>query len=86
MLKLGNAYVNNELISDKTRKAFFMPEPENTPGQLGAIHDGYTCRWDAYAGKKVVMMFVVNQFGQTVSDPVMEIAAKMRDAIVPGVS
>jgi hypothetical protein len=30
------------------------------------------------------MMFVVNQFGQTVSDPVMEIAAKMRDAIVPG--
>lgn len=86
MLKLGNAYINNELISDKTRKLFFMPEPENTPGQLGAIHDGYTCRWDAYAGKKVVMMFVVNQFGQTVVDPVMEIAAKMRDAIVPGVS
>lgn len=86
MLKLGNAYINNELISEKTRKSFFSPEPENTPGQLGAIHDGYICRWDAYANKKVVMLFVVNQFGQTVIDPVMEISAKMRDAIVPGVS
>ena len=83
MLKLGNAYINDELISEKTRKSFFFPEPDNSPGQVGAIHDGYTCRWDAYANKKVVILFVVNQFGQTVSDPVMEMSAKMRDSIAP---
>lgn len=82
MLKLGQAYINDELLSEKTRKAFFKKEPDESPGQLGSIHDGYTCRWDAYANKKIVFMFVVNQFGQTVSDPVMEIAANMRDAFV----
>lgn len=82
MLKLGNAYIDNKLISEKTRKSFFSPEPDNSPGQLGAIHDGYICRWDAYANKKVVMLFVVNQFGQTLIEPVMEISKKMREAFV----
>lgn len=85
MLKLGTAFINDTLISEKTRKEFFSPEPDNTPGQLGAIHDGYTCRWDAYASKGIVMLFVVNVFGQTVIEPVMEISKKMRNMVAPGI-
>jgi len=84
MLKLGQAYVNDALITGKTRKSFFIPEPENSPGQLGAIHDGYICRWDAYANSKVVFMMVINQFGQTVIDPLMKIATQMRDTFTKG--
>ncbi len=86
MLKLGDAFINDKLLSAKTRKMFFSPEPENSPGQLGAIHDGYTCRWDAYASKGVVILFVVNVFGQTVVEPTMVIGKQMRDSFVTGLS
>ena len=83
MLKLGEAYINDKIISDKTRKMFFY-DPENSPGQNGSIHDGYTCRWDAYAddGNKVVFIVVINVFGQTVSDPFIETADSIRDLFV----
>jgi len=84
MLKLGNAYNRDKLLDPKTRKAFFSPEPENSPGQLGSIHDGYVCRWDAYATKDVVFLFMINVFGQTVSEPTMAIANDMRNAFVTG--
>ena len=84
MLKLGNAYNRDKLLDPKTRKAFFSPEPENSPGQLGSIHDGYVCRWDAYATKDVVFLFMINVFGQTVSEPTMAIANEMRNTFVTG--
>jgi CubicO group peptidase (beta-lactamase class C family) len=82
MLKLGQAFVDDEILTEKTRKMFFKKDPDDSPGQLGAIHDGYLCRWDAYVSKGVVFMMVVNQFGQTVIDPLMELASNMRDAFV----
>jgi len=79
MLKLGTAYVNDTLLSKETRNSFFKPEPKNSPGQLGAIHDGYTCYWDAYASKNIIVMFVVNRFGQTLIDPVMKMGNQILD-------
>jgi CubicO group peptidase (beta-lactamase class C family) len=77
MKKLAEAFLDNTLISKKTRDSFFDSR-DNSPGQLGAIHDGFQCFWDVNIEQNCYYLLMINVFGQTVSDPMIDTMVDIR--------
>lgn len=77
MKKLAEAYLDNQIISEKTRDSYFNSK-ENSPGQLGAIHDGFTCFWDVLVDQDCYYCFMINVFGQDMSDKLIDVATDVR--------
>jgi hypothetical protein len=73
---LAESYLNGTVISKETRDSFF--NTKNTPGQLGAIHDGFQCFWDVLIDENCYYLFMINVFGQTVIDPMIDAMVKIR--------
>lgn len=77
MKKLADAFLQNTIISEKTRNSFF-DSGDNSPGQLGSIHDGFTCFWDAIIAQNSNYCFMINVFGPYLSDRLLEAATVVR--------
>ena len=77
MKKLADAFLQNTIISEKTRDSFF-DSGDNSPGQLGSIHDGFTCFWDAIIAQNSNYCFMINVFGPYLSDRLLEAATVVR--------
>jgi CubicO group peptidase (beta-lactamase class C family) len=80
MKKLAEAYLGNQIISKKTRDSFF-DSTNNSPGQLGAIHDGFTCFWDVLVDQDCYYCFMINVFGQDMADKLIEAATEVRESV-----
>jgi hypothetical protein len=74
---LAEAFLKNKIISQKTRDSFF-DSGDNTPGQLGAIHDGFQCFWDAVIDQDCFYLLMINVFGQTSIDPMIDTMIDIR--------
>lgn len=77
MKKLAEAFLNNTIISQKTRDSFF-DSGDNSPGQIGAIHDGFQCFWDVIVDQNCFYLLMINVFGQTAIDPMVEAMIDIR--------
>lgn len=80
MKLLAEAFLSNKIISQKTRDSFF-DSGDNSPGQLGAIHDGFTCFWDAIISQNSHYCFMINVFGPTMSDRLLDAASIVRPEV-----
>jgi CubicO group peptidase (beta-lactamase class C family) len=80
MKRLADAFLENKIITQKTRDAFF-DSGDNSPGQLGAIHDGFTCFWDAIISQNSSYCFMINVFGPTMSDRLLDAATIVRTEV-----
>jgi CubicO group peptidase (beta-lactamase class C family) len=80
MKLLAEAFLGDKIISKKTRDSFF-DSSENSPGQLGAIHDGFTCFWDAVISQNSHYCFMINVFGPEMSDRLLDAASIVRPEV-----
>lgn len=80
MKKLADAFLQNTIISEKTRNSFF-DSGDNSPGQLGSIHDGFTCFWDAIISQNSNYCFMINVFGPGLSDILLDAATIVRTEV-----
>jgi len=80
MKKLADAFLQNKIISQKIRDSFF-DSGDNSPGQLGSIHDGFTCFWDAVISQNSNYCFMINVFGPEMSDRLLDAATIVRNDV-----
>jgi len=80
MKKLAEAYLGGTIISKETRDSFF-DSGDNSPGQIGAIHDGFQCFWDAIVDQNCFYLLMINVFGQTAIDPMVDAMVKIRQDV-----
>jgi CubicO group peptidase (beta-lactamase class C family) len=81
MQKLAQALLKGRIISRITRDSFFDSE-DDTPGQLGAIHDGFQCYWDVVIDKDSYYLLMVNVFGQSLIDPMVDTVNKITKTVL----
>ena len=74
---LAEGFLGNKIISQKIRDSFF-DSGDNSPGQVGAIHDGFQCFWDAIIDQNCYYILMINVFGQTSIDPMIDTMVDLR--------
>ena len=80
MKLLAEAFLQNKILSQKTRDSFFDSN-DNSPGQLGSIHDGFTCFWDAQIVQNTHYLFMINVFGPNLSNELLDVATIVRTEV-----
>lgn len=80
MQLLAEAFLENKIISKTTRDEFF-DSGDNSPGQIGAIHDGFQCFWDAIIDQNCYYLLMINVFGQTAIDPMIDAMVDIRKEV-----
>lgn len=72
MMALADSYLNNEIISQKTRDSYFDSKENTVSQKMGAIHDGFQCAWNVKPDSGLSYTFMINVFGQSLLDPFVE--------------
>jgi CubicO group peptidase (beta-lactamase class C family) len=80
MQLLAKAFIDNTIISQATRDEFF-DSGDNSPGQLGAIHDGFQCFWDVNLEQNAYYLIMINVFGQGLIDRMIDAMTTIREDV-----